>query len=197
MRISQFAQLLAVGGILIATPFSRAFSADEKAGAAEGAPAFVGAAKCKICHKKEEDGNQYGIWLDSRHAKAYETLASEKALAEAKKQGIENPQTAPECLKCHVTAFPVRADIANQKITLEEGVSCESCHGAGGNYYSKKTMQAVTDGEITPESVGLILPVTKETCLQCHIPEGNAFYVEFDFDEFVAKIAHPRPEPEG
>jgi hypothetical protein len=38
---------------------------------AEPAHEFIGAAKCSLCHKKPEQGNQYGIWLDSKHAKAW------------------------------------------------------------------------------------------------------------------------------
>ena len=107
--------------------------------------AYMGAKKCRVCHKKEAKGNQYGKWLETAHAKAYESLASEKALEVAKERGIANPQIEPDCLKCHVTAFPVMDDLENQKITLEEGVSCESCHGPGKGYYKKKTMQAIAD----------------------------------------------------
>ena len=40
---------------------------------------FAGATKCRSCYEKDEIGNQYGKWLDSRHAKAWGTLASDKA----------------------------------------------------------------------------------------------------------------------
>lgn len=164
-------------------------------GAATPSYEYIGAGKCKICHKKPEQGEQYRIWSESAHAKAFETLASPEALAEAKKRGIENPQTAPECLECHATAFAVMADLANQKITLEEGVSCESCHGAGSAYYKKSTMESITSGEIEPASVGLVIP-TEETCTKCHKAEGNAFFKPFDFKERAAKIAHPIPKAE-
>lgn len=161
--------------------------------AEETAYKFVGAKKCKMCHKKESTGNQYGIWSETRHAKAFETLGGEKAHAEAEKRGIADPQEAPECLKCHVTAFPVLDDMENQKITIEEGISCESCHGPGSGYYKKKTMQAIADGDIEASSVGLTMPPTEETCLRCHNTD-SPFYKEFDFEEFQAKIAHPRPK---
>ncbi|GJM44881.1 MAG: hypothetical protein DHS20C21_17230 [Gemmatimonadota bacterium] len=154
---------------------------------------FVGVKKCKVCHKKPASGEQFGIWQKGPHAKAFETLAGEKAMAEAAKLGIKNPQEAPECLKCHVTAFPVMGDLANQKITMEEGVSCESCHGAGSAYYKKKTMVALTAGEIEPGPVGLTV-IDEATCKRCHTPEGNSFYKEFDFATAVKKIAHPIPE---
>jgi hypothetical protein len=154
---------------------------------------FIGAKKCSMCHKKAEDGEQYGIWMESAHAKAFETLASEEAKADAAKQGIEDPQAAPECLKCHATAFAVMDDLENQKITLEEGVSCESCHGAGGNYYKKKTMEGISAGEIEGASVGLVHP-DEAVCTTCHTAEGNSFFKEFVFEERVKEIAHPIPE---
>ena len=36
---------------------------------------YVGSEKCKMCHKTEKQGNQFGIWEASAHAKAYATLA--------------------------------------------------------------------------------------------------------------------------
>lgn len=160
--------------------------------AGEGEYEFTGVKKCSLCHKKDASGNQYGIWLEGPHAKTYETLASEKALAIAKEKGIENPQESPQCLKCHITAFPVMGDLENQKITLEEGVSCESCHGAGSGYYKKAVMRDVTDGKIEPASVGLVIP-TEETCTRCHNEESPTFD-GFDFEKMYAKIAHPIPE---
>ncbi|HMB68595.1 MAG TPA: cytochrome c family protein [bacterium] len=157
---------------------------------------YIGAKKCSMCHKKAEDGEQFKIWSESAHAKAFETLASEEAKAEAAKHGIEDPQAAPECLKCHATAFAVMDDLENQKITLEEGVSCESCHGAGSNYYKKATMEGITAGEIDGASVGLVHP-DEAMCKTCHTPEGNSFFKEFNFEERVAKIAHPIPEAEA
>lgn len=154
--------------------------------------AYTGATKCKMCHKKPEEGEQFKIWSESKHAKAFETLATEAAKAEAAKHGIADAQKAPECLKCHATAFHVMADLANQKITMEEGVSCESCHGAGGNYFKKATMEGIAAGTIEAASVGLVHP-DESTCKTCHTPEGNSFYKEFKFAERVKEIAHPIP----
>jgi hypothetical protein len=154
---------------------------------------YVGATKCKTCHKKPEAGEQYRIWSESGHAKAFEVLASEAALAEAKKRGIADPQKAPECLQCHATAFAVMDDLANQKIKIEEGVSCEGCHGAGSGYSKKSVKKKIAAGEIEGASVGL-WDVTEETCTKCHTPEGNAFFKEFVYEERLKKIAHPTPE---
>ncbi len=183
-----------LGGAWFLAPFSQPAIAEEGE-KAESKYTLMGVKNCKMCHKKEASGNQFGIWEAGPHAKAFETLASEQAVAKAKELGLENPpQEEAQCLKCHVTAFPVMDDLANQKITLEEGISCESCHGPGSGYKSKKTMEGITAGEIEPASVGLLVPDEK-TCVGCHNPE-NPFHKEFKFEERVKKIAHPIPEPE-
>ena len=148
-----------------------------------------------MCHNKEATGKQFTVWSAGPHAKAFETLASEEAVAKAKELELGNPQEEDKCLKCHVTAFPVKDDLENQKITMAEGISCESCHGAGSEYDSKKVKTAVADGTTKPESVGL-LAVTEETCLNCHIEEGNPFYKEFVYEERVKKVLHPVPKSE-
>jgi hypothetical protein len=153
---------------------------------------YIGAAKCKMCHKKAEAGEQYLIWEKSAHAKAYEVLAGEKAMEVAKAKGIENPQEADECLKCHVTGHGAPAELLGTKYTVTEGVGCESCHGAGGDYYKKKTMVGVMTGEIEAASVGLTTPDEK-TCVKCHNEESPTF-TGFKFEEKVKNIAHPIPE---
>lgn len=153
---------------------------------------FVGVAKCKTCHKTAAQGEQHPIWLKSAHSKTYELLASDKAKAIGKEKGIEDPQKADECLKCHVTGHGVDAKFLGAKYAATDGVGCESCHGAGGDYYKKKTMEAIASGEIEAASVGLTMP-TEETCTQCHNKESPTF-TSFDFEKMFAKIAHPIPE---
>lgn len=153
---------------------------------------YTGVKVCKMCHNKEATGKQYSVWMEGPHAKAFETLGSDKAKAKAKELGLGNPQEEAKCLKCHVTAFPVMADLENQKITMEEGVSCESCHGPGSGYKSKKVMEAVYAGDTEAASVGLIKPDAK-VCENCHNDE-NPFHKEFKFEEFAKKIAHAIPE---
>ena len=70
---------------------------------------FTGAKKCKVCHMSKKRGNQWQIWLDSKHAKAYETLATDKAKALAK--GDKSPQEDPACLKCHAAGYDAPAEL--------------------------------------------------------------------------------------
>ncbi|NQU64244.1 MAG: hypothetical protein HQ517_08180, partial [SAR324 cluster bacterium] len=68
------------------------------------ANSYVGAGKCKMCHKKKKDGNQYGVWKKSEHAKAFKLLKSKEAKAAAAKVGVTgDPSTAKECLICHTS----------------------------------------------------------------------------------------------
>lgn len=157
-------------------------------------PEYRGVDGCKTCHRKPEQGEQYRIWQESPHAKAYDVLAGDEAKTLAAERGIDNPQTAGECLKCHVTAYGVDESLLTDKYKITDGVGCESCHGPGGDYYKKSTMEGIAAGEIDPASVGLIIP-TEETCRTCHNDESPS-YKEFNFEEAKKKIAHPVPKAE-
>lgn len=147
---------------------------------------YVGVKKCKTCHKTKKIGNQYKIWLDGPHANALKSLSSEKAMQYAKENNIADPAKEPNCLRCHSTAHGTDASLHSKTLTVEEGVSCESCHGPGSAYKKKKIMQ---DLQKSIEN-GLIMP-TEKTCIKCHNEKDNPFYKVFKFEERKAKIAHP------
>ncbi len=151
---------------------------------------YVGVAKCKTCHNTKKSGKQYTIWKNGPHAKAMESLKSEKALAYAKKHGIADPSKDPKCTKCHSTMASVDQKLIDPKgkLTMEEGVSCESCHGPGSAY---KKMSIMKNHEKALAN-GLIVPDEK-VCTTCHNKE-NPFYKPFDFKKYAAKIAHPTPK---
>lgn len=160
--------------------------------AQEKAAQFGGVATCKTCHLTKKSGAQFKVWSASPHSKAFEVLKSDEAKAIAKEKGIADPSTADACLKCHVTAFGVDAKMKGPKLTMEEGVSCEACHGAGSNYKSMKLMKDITAGKIKGEDYGLVLP-TEAVCVTCHNEESPT-YKPFKFEEAAKKIAHPIPE---
>jgi len=148
---------------------------------------FVGSKKCSLCHKTSKQGEQYPIWQNSNHAHAYEVLASSSAVAVADTLGIDDPQKSGKCLKCHSTAYGFSEEKITDDISVEEGVSCESCHGAGKGYISLKVMK---DREKAIE-MGLKIP-DEQTCRKCHndtAPNAKEFY----FDESWGKIKHSIP----
>jgi Zn finger protein HypA/HybF involved in hydrogenase expression len=93
--------------------------------------AYVGAEKCKMCHKV-----QHASWEATTHAKA----------TDAAKACTERPYEA-SCLKCHAT---------NSDEALP-GVQCEACHGAGNDYRKMSVMKdqaaAVANGLVIPTQV--------------------------------------------
>lgn len=155
-------------------------------------PKYLGAKGCKLCHIAPSTGGQFKIWQNGPHAKAYEVLASDEAKKTAKEKGIADPQKAPECLKCHVTGYGEPADRFTDKYSIEEGVSCETCHGAGEHYAKKEVFEK---GKAEAVRLGLIEP-TEALCKKCHNAE-SPHYKEFKFEEFKKKIEHPKPKSEG
>jgi hypothetical protein len=147
---------------------------------------YIGAAKCKMCHNKPETGKQYDLWKATAHAKAFENLKGPEAIKVGQAKGIADPSKEPKCLKCHSTAA-INADL-NAGITVEEGVSCESCHGAGSAY---KTLTIMKD-KTQAMAKGLIIPDEK-VCKKCHNAESPTFK-SFDFASASKLIAHPIPK---
>jgi len=89
---------------------------------------YVGAAKCKMCHKV-----QYASWEGTKHAKATD---SAKASTER--------EFSADCLKCHATN-------ASEEMA---GVQCEACHGAGNDFKKMSIMKdldaAIANGLVIP-----------------------------------------------
>jgi len=164
------------------------------AGAAAVDHQYVGAKKCRTCHKKELIGNQYGEWQKGKHAQAFESLKSEKALEFAKKKGLSGPpHEADECLKCHVTAHGEDPALLKTPLAPSDGIQCESCHGPGSGYRKKKIMsdhdKAVAAGMWEPGK-------DEKICTRCHNDESPAWDAAkgFDYEEAKKAIAHPIPE---
>ncbi len=108
-------------------------------------PTYIGAEKCKMCHKTE-----YNSWAAMKHAKAFDLLKPEE-------------QKDEKCLACHTTG-PGKTD------KVLEGIQCEACHGPGSEYKSIKIMK---DPE-KARTVGLIDP-GKEVCVGCHNEKSPTF----------------------
>ena len=93
-----------------------------------GDHAYVGADKCKMCHKV-----QYNSWLETTHAKATDAA-----------KASTDPAFEAKCLGCHAT----NSDEAMP------GVQCEACHGPGADFKKMSVMKdkdaAIANGLIIP-----------------------------------------------
>jgi hypothetical protein len=116
---------------------------------------LVGAISCKRCHEVN-----YRNWLNTKHAKASQTIASSPKYAQE------------ECLICHSTGFGKIGEYA----TIEEipfylqGVQCEACHGEGRGH---------------PEKSGIERQVTLGVCRNCHTKDQSP---AFNYNAYLEKI---------
>ena len=149
---------------------------------------YEGASRCSYCHSSSSVGDQFGIWRDSGHSRAYEALFTENAKEFATESGIETPSSDAGCLKCHLTGYDAKFENLGPYYRREDGVSCEGCHGPGGDYAFFSIMRdkenAIKKG---------LNPSPKDTCLNCHNDECH-FMTPFDLDEALKIISHPRPK---
>jgi hypothetical protein len=150
---------------------------------------YIGVAQCVICHRTDAQGRQEAIWRESLHARAFETLETDQSVAIAREMGITAaPHEAPECLVCHATGWDLPAERLGNRFNIEDGVQCETCHGAGSEY------RAIHGRD--PEAGkarGLIVGRgDADACIACH-NEKSPTYKGFDFERDMARIAHPVP----
>jgi len=170
-------------------------STSSKPASHEPAPnKYIGAAKCKSCHDKAETGDQYGKWEMAKHSKAFEALGSDEAKKIAAERGIEDPQKADECVKCHVTAHGVDPGEIKKGFKADMGVQCETCHGPGDDHLKARFKAAASDDpNAKPEPGEIIAAPTEELCKKCHNSESPTFKA-FCFEYMKQKIAHPNPK---
>ena len=178
-----------IGIIIIISICFWAFSINN--GNYSSGPKYVGVKTCGMCHKKEDVGQQLKIWQDSKHSKAYKTLQTEKADKIAKEKGFSTKAVeTPECLKCHTSGYNVDASLLGKKFDIKDGVQCETCHGPGSDYKSKKVMK---DRTLSIEKGLIMYDNPEELCVKCHNEESPNFK-GFNFEERWAEIKHSKPE---
>lgn len=185
---------LAVAGSFLLTAANASFDAPSAPAPARADKQFIGAAKCKNCHDKEESGNQYGAWQAAGHSKAFEALGKPEAVEAAATRGVE-PKTEA-CLKCHTTAHGAPEGAIKKGFDAEAGVQCETCHGPGSEHL-KARFAAAASGETPAGYQGvaveeMITSPSVEVCTACHNPESPT-YEAFCYYEMRGKIAHLDP----
>jgi nitrate/TMAO reductase-like tetraheme cytochrome c subunit len=163
--------------------------------AADNKHQFVGVQFCSMCHKTEKSGEQFQKWQASKHSQAMKVLETADADKIAEAQGVKGKAAdAKECLECHQTGYGVSASLMGSKFNKEDGVQCESCHGAGGDYdkigIMKDHEKSVAAGlaDLSPDNGG-----AEKLCETCHNKKSPNFK-SFDFKKMWAEIAHPVPK---
>jgi Cytochrome c554 and c-prime len=97
---------------------------------------FVGAIGCKSssCHGGAgEKRSQYITWSQKDfHAKAFVILTDARSARIAEGIGVLEAQSSARCTVCHSPLQAVPQARLSHTAGTDEGVSCESCHGAAG-----------------------------------------------------------------
>jgi hypothetical protein len=120
---------------------------------------------------------EYSTWVvKDKHSKAYQALTGQvgERMARLLKLGTK-AEEAPKCLVCHSLSVP--ADKRARTFELNEGVSCENCHGPAGGWLGGHT----TRDWPHEKSVSLGMVDTRniihrtEKCLECHLGTPTQF----------------------
>lgn len=160
----------------------------------------LGVATCggSTCHGRQEaDGeivrqDEIMRWQEEStpggaHSRAFRVLREPRSIAIAQRLGLKDAASASECLGCHTT------DAARKgpRFQTNDGVGCESCHGASSGWLSSH--YAVGASHARNVSQGLI-PLDNpkaraSVCLDCHF--GSAKKGQF-VDHRIMAAGHPR-----
>lgn len=145
---------------------------------------YVGTGSCSSsnCHGgvhpiKGSDilGNEYTTWLKhDKHSKAYTNLQNPDGKRMAALMGLGDPTKESLCLECHSTYVP-DATMRGEKFDLEDGVSCESCHGAAEKWLESHAVLGATHQQNIDRGLSDTVSLSKraELCLSCHFGDNN------------------------
>lgn len=183
MRRIHPAALTLLAALVLAPSFARA---------AEGAHAYVGSRKCKVCHIREHKS-----WEGTKMARSFELLkpgVAASAKTKAKLDPKKDYTGDKTCLPCHTTGYGKPGGFVDLATTPDlAGVGCETCHGAGGTYLQKEHM-SLTNKEYKKAALvaaGLVAAVSRELCDDCHNSK-SPFFKDFDFEERKTKGTHEK-----
>lgn len=145
----------------------------------------LGVASCVtgVCHGKLTKQTDSNVWLnegriwsgDDRHARAYQTLLSDKSRTIAAKLGLPNAQGAQICLDCHTDNVPQQQ--RGTKFQLSDGIGCEACHGGAEKWLESHTEPGVqhsdnlANGMLGTEDIN----TRAQICLSCHLGTDSQF----------------------
>ena len=148
---------------------------------------FVGAVSCNSssCHGGAgQKRSQYITWSQKDfHAKAFAILTNARSARIAEALGISEAQSSARCTVCHSPFQSVPQTRLAATAHPDEGVSCESCHGAAERWLRGHTRSDWTYA--TRVTAGMhdlrSLYVRANACVACHQ----------NVDNDILKAGHP------
>jgi len=134
--------------------------------------------------------NEFSIWAArDKHARAYSVLSNPVSMRMAKILKIDQPNKAEKCLVCH--ALYVKPELRATTFQLDDGVSCENCHGPAVGWLGPHTTENWKHYSAAEKSRfgmydTLELTSRSERCMSCHV--GNA---QKQVDHEMIAAGHP------
>ena len=162
------------------TLFANAVSAEPNA---SGQYVGVGSCSSSQCHGSVSPRestkvlqNEYSTWKKhDPHSRAWQMLLNEDSKRIAHHLGISAPEKEPLCLECHSTH--VQKGSAQSTFQVEDGVGCESCHGAAEKWLAPHAARDSSHANnVRLGMTELSSPSSQATlCLSCHFGNDDKY----------------------
>jgi hypothetical protein len=175
--------------------FAAAFAARAANPPAE-ASKYTGPGSCSStsCHgsvKPRADSrifqNEFSIWVvKDKHAKAYDALTGPIGERMGRILGLGKSEQSAKCLACH--ALDVPPDARAKTFELNEGVTCENCHGPASAWLGPHTTRNWTHEQSVAAGMYDTRNLVRRTekCLTCHLGTQEKFV-----DHEMLAAGHP------
>jgi Cytochrome c554 and c-prime len=170
---------IAIIALTLGTGAPEAVAQQTQSSASSQAGKYAGAGGCAAsnCHGSVTPKtvtrvmqNEYSIWAGrDKHQRAYNVLSNPVSMRMAKilKLGT-SPNQTDKCLACHSLNVP--QNLRGQSFQMDEGVSCESCHGPAVGWLGSHSAKGSHEQSL---KLGMYetrdLVSRSERCLTCHL----------------------------
>jgi len=169
---------------------------------AQSGHSYTGVASCagSTCHGRSEGNgtvvrqDEIATWqspaaVSGAHSRALSVLGTRRGRQITQRLGLGDPQSEASCIGCHATSVP--AAERGPRFRTDDGVSCESCHGAAIGWLATHYEVAGTHATNVRNGLNALeLPqVRAQVCLDCHY--GSADGGQFVTHAMMA-AGHPR-----
>ena len=114
--------------------------------------------------------DEYFIWQKKDlHARADGVLYDDRSRAIARRLHLGDPGKSQVCLTCHALSVPAR--LQRGPLELEDGISCESCHGAASGWFEGHRSESWTHQQSVAAGMTDLrdVQVRANVCLSCHL----------------------------
>ncbi|HEY6320432.1 MAG TPA: multiheme c-type cytochrome [Thermoanaerobaculia bacterium] len=114
--------------------------------------------------------DEYFIWQKKDlHARADGVLYNDRSRVIARRLHLGDAGKSQLCLTCHALSVPAR--LQRGPLELEDGISCESCHGAASGWFEGHRSESWTHQQSVAAGMTDLrdVQVRANVCLSCHL----------------------------